>query len=415
QHAPPAALLLYHPEPRVFTEREIQLLTNFANHAAMAIENATLFAHSDTQLQEQTRRLEALIQSMQDGLILENLEGQVLYANRRIEELAGLPLDAIHGIPVAQLMDRLLAQAVDRTQVDTAVADALRQTGGQRRVQFALAAGDKPRYLQLTLFDVTDARATLIGRGRILKDITQRYEVDRMKSSLISTVSHELRTPLAAIKGYASTLLADDVEWDAASQREFLGIISAETDHLSALVSDLLDMSRIESGSLTVSRVPCELADLVQQAAQHAYPPPGSRLRIALPADMPPLEVDPKRITAVLRNLLENSVKYGGDGYIQLSAVVAAGQAVIRVADSGPGIPTTEQAHIFNSFYRVDNSLTRQTTGAGLGLAISRGFVRAHGGDIWIEPRPVGTCVAFSLPLALAWAVAETAEMVQRE
>jgi len=243
----------------------------------------------------------------------------------------------------------------------------------------------------------------LIGHGRILRDITQRYELDHMKSSLISTVSHELRTPLAAIKGYATTLLADDVQWDAASQREFLSIISVETDHLSALVNDLLDMSRIESGSLTVSRMHCDLPELVQQAALHAHPKPDGRLQTHLPPDLPLLYVDPKRVTAVLRNLIENAAKYTDDDLpIHVSATWDETKVVVQVADEGPGIPAAHQGQIFNSFYRMDNSMTRRTTGAGLGLAISRGFVQAHGGDIWIEPQDVGLCVAFSLPLDVA-------------
>ncbi|MCA9932994.1 MAG: PAS domain-containing protein, partial [Anaerolineales bacterium] len=349
-----------------------------------------------------THRLESLIQSMVDGLVLEDLEGRVLYANRRIEELSSMGLEEIVGSAGASLMARILVYAQEQEQVAAQIAEA-EQQGGQRRVQFTLLLPDKTRHLRLTLFDVVDSQGTLIGHGRILRDITQRYELDRMKSSLISTVSHELRTPLAAIKGYATTLLADDVQWDEASEREFLSIISVEADHLSALVNDLLDMSRIESGSLTVSRIHCDLPDLVQQAALHSHPRLDGRLQTHLPPDLPSLYADPKRVTAVLRNLIENAAKYTDEHLpIHVSAAWDAAQVVVRVADEGPGIPTVHQGQIFNSFYRVDNSMTRRATGAGLGLAISRGFVQAHGGDIWVEPQDVGLCVAFSLPFNAA-------------
>lgn len=402
QYTPPAALLVFRPEPYEFTQREINLLSSFANHAAMAIENAALYARSDTRLQEQTRRLEALIQSMQDGLILEDLQGQVLYINRRIAEWADITAEDASKEKVETLMAQILTKAKDAVAATQAISTAL-NGANNRRADFTLLTAERPRHIRLKVFDVTDSAGMRIGRGRILQDITQRYELDRMKSSLISTVSHELRTPLAAIKGYTSTLLADDVEWDLQSQREFLDIISVETDHLSELVNDLLDMSRIEAGNLKVSRTTCELSDLIYRAAKRSHLQPEERLDLILPSDLPSLYVDAQRIEAVLRNLIENAAKYGGkDTPIHISAERQNGHLIVWVEDEGPGIAAEHRGRIFDSFYRVEDGLTRSTAGAGLGLAISQGFVRAHGGDIWLEQRDIGTCVAFSLPLVAA-------------
>lgn len=397
-HAPPSALLIFRPDQHVFTPREVNLLTNFANHAAMAIENATLYQRSDMQLQEQTHRLEALIQSMQDGLIVENLEGEVIYANRRMEELTGCSAGEMHRKHVDEVMAHLLARVDERASAEAAIAAALADPAGGR-AEFAANLREGRRYLRLRLFDVTDTNGQPLGRGRIVQDVTQRHEVDRMKSSLISTVSHELRTPLAAIKGYASTLLADDVHWDVASQQEFLQIISDESDRLSILVNDLLDMSRIEAGTLIVSQQPCDLGELISRAARHAHPAPGPRLETTLPVDLPLVHVDPPRIVAVLRNLIENAAKYGGDeGPIRVYAFRENGSVTVSVEDEGPGIPASQSERIFESFYRGQNGLTRSRSGAGLGLAISQGFVRAHGGDIWVEPREKGACIRFTLP-----------------
>ena len=408
QHAPPSALLAYRAEPHLFSEQEINLLTNFANHAAMAIENAALYARSDMRLQEQTRRLEALIQSLQDGLILENLEGRVLYANRRISELLDLAPDEISGAEVEKLIERLLSRSSEndklkREKIRQAVLEALNGSG-DRRVELSVQDGRRPRYLRLQLFDVTDSQGMPIGRGQIIRDITTRREVDRMKSSLISTVSHELRTPLAAIKGYATTLLAEDVKWDPKTQWEFLTIISNETDRLSDLVNDLLDMSRIEAGNLIVSRVECDLKELVYRAAERSHPRPGDRLIVQLPEGLPTFSADPKRIEAVLRNLIENAVKYAGESSpILVSANHNGNNLVVRVEDEGPGIPLDESERIFESFYRVENGLNRSAPGAGIGLAICQGFVRAHGGEIWLEPGAQGASVVFTLPLVESW------------
>jgi PAS domain S-box-containing protein len=404
QHADPAALLVFRPEPYTFSQSEIDLLSNFANQAAMAIENATLYARSDMRLREQTRRLEALIQSMQDGLLLEDLNGIVLYANRRIGQIVELDTAEIIGYPADHLIRRLIGRVAETDpekslKVQEAVQAAL-VGSGPRRVEFTFQTEHQLRDYHLMVFDVTDSNGARLGSGQIISDITQSKEVDRMKSSLVSTVSHELRTPLAAIKGYATTLLAEDVEWDRATQREFLSIISGETDHLSQLVTDLLDMSRLEAGSLKVNREECSLKELLDRAAQRAHPPPNGRLVVDLPVSLPTIFVDPQRIEAVLRNLIENAAKYSGeDSLIRVSAEVNASNMIVRVEDEGPGIPSEYSQRIFESFFRLDNGLTRATQGVGVGLSICQGFIRVHGGDIWLEQREKGACIAFSLPL----------------
>ncbi|MCB9459728.1 MAG: GAF domain-containing protein [Anaerolineaceae bacterium] len=407
QHVRPSALLVYRSDPDTFTEREIRLLTNFANYATMAIENAALFDRSDTHLQEQTQRLEALIQSMRDGVVLENSAGKILYANRSVQDLTGLDYETIHNKPITALVEAILSRTKDRDSIQRQIDEAL-SGQGIRRVEYAQIGEEKPRYLRLSLFSVSDKEETLIGRGWIIQDITQRYELDRMKSNLVATVSHELRTPLASIKGYTTTLLADDVEWDTQSQREFLTTILQETDRLSSLVQDLLDMSRIEAGNLKINPISSDVPKLIEQAALHATPPPGNRLALNLPHDLPPMFLDPQRVEAVLRNLIENAAKYcPDDAPITVSATYDNENLVISVEDQGPGIPTEMTSQVFESFYRVDNGMTRKTTGAGLGLAIARGFVQAHGGEIWLEPRPKGTCVTFSIPVAVTAEVSE--------
>lgn len=397
-HAPPSALVLYSPNPRTFTAQELDLLTSFANHATMAIENAVLYARSDARLREQTRRLEALIQSMEDGLLLEDLTGRILYANRRAEAFLGLGVEEMRGQPVEALLGRLVAQAVDPERAGADIRRFLDEDSSEV-IQVAVEREGRPRYWRLRGFQVTDASGELLGRGQILQDVTYWYELDRMKSSLIATVSHELRTPLAAIKGYATTLLAEDVEWDRRAQREFLSVISTETDRLSALVDNLLDMSRLEAGDLRLARALCDLGDLVERSARRAYPSPGDLLRVDLPADLPAVYVDAQRVEAVLRNLIENAAKYAPGSPIRVSAERRDGEVVVRVEDEGPGIPRAQWDRVFERFYRLGGSREAGGGGFGLGLAICKGFVEAHGGSIWLESRPRGTCVAFSLPV----------------
>ena len=399
QHALPAALLIFRPDPHVFTNDEVQLLVNFANHVTMAIENAALYTHSDMRLQQQTRRIEALVQSLIDGLILSALSGKVIYANRRIGELANLSVEDLSNASIDRVLKRIVAKAPDPVKALKRVNDALKDEKG-RGAEIPILVFGRKTHLRLQIFDVNDARGIPIGRGLILRDITADRELDRMKSSLISTVSHELRTPLAAIKGYATTLLAEDVEWDTKSQREFLSIISNESDRLSALVNNLLDLSRIEAGSLNLSRVECPINEIIQSAAKQAHLQDGNHLVVDLDPGLPTLYADSPRLETVLRNLIENAVKYAGAEATVHVQVAQKNEALIfRIKDNGPGIPPEESQRIFQSFYRMDASLTRLASGAGLGLAICQGLVRAHGGDIWVEPQDHGACIAFSIPL----------------
>lgn len=398
QHAPPTALLVFHPHPHTFSHNEIQLLSNLANQATMAIENAVLYERSDMRLKEQTRRLEALIQSMQDGLILSNLSGTVIYANKRIGELADLLPDDLPGAPIDQVLYRIVSKSPDEEKFSTEIQKLL-DFDDDRRLDIPLLVLGRSMYLRLETFDVTDVQNIPIGHGLILQDMTADHELDRMKSSLVSTVSHELRTPLAAIKGYATTLLADDVEWDNSSQREFISIISDESDRLTNLVNNLLDLSRIEAGSLNLSRDECDIQDLLNRAAQRAQLNKENRFEIHVEAGMPVLYADRPRLETILRNLIENSVKYAGtSATIRVDVSHDKESIKFKVSDDGPGIPKKESQRIFESFYRVDDSLTRIASGAGLGLAICQGLVHAHGGNIWVEQNEHGASVAFSIP-----------------
>ncbi|HID54769.1 MAG TPA: GAF domain-containing protein, partial [Anaerolineae bacterium] len=229
QYAPPAVLLLYKDAPYRYSYSELELASSFGHHASIAMENAALFALTDERLQEQTRRLEAIVESLSDGLILESMDGRILFCNQQILRWLRLSRGQARQKSSAELLEHLLTAVDDPTQARELLAAGLSGVG-PRAFDLPFSGNGRQWDLRLHLFDVTDANGELIGRGQLWQDVTKDKELDRMKSALLSTVSHELRTPLATIKGYASTLLAEDVAWDEASQREFLQTISQETD-----------------------------------------------------------------------------------------------------------------------------------------------------------------------------------------
>ena len=310
-----------------------------------------------------------------------------------------LPSDAMIGAPVDEIMDRLLGNAknADKIKENLRIIPA---TSEPFITEFEIHHRGRKLNLRIQIFRVTDTFGVLLGRGFIIYDVTADRELDHMKSRLVSTVSHELRTPLAAIKGYATTLLAEDIQWDPDSQREFLEVISSETDRLSDMVTDLLDLSKIEAGSLSLNRADIHLDEIIKFASQRAYPPPDGRLRVEFAADIPVLYLDKRLIEAVFRNLIENAVKYSGeDSPITITANIENGNLFVYVQDEGPGIPVQYRDHLFESFYRPETDLMQTKSGFGLGLTICKGFIEAHGGQIWVEPCSTGACFAFSLPL----------------
>jgi signal transduction histidine kinase len=229
-------------------------------------------------------------------------------------------------------------------------------------------------------------------------DILQ--ELNRLRSELIANVSHELRTPLGLIKVCCTTLLRTDVDFDDETRQGLLHDIDEETDRLESIVDDLLNLSQIESARLQLVKRPTDLARLAWEAIK-AKEAQLERHHLTHDFVDEPLlaTVDPKRIEQVLSNLLDNAIKYSPEG--GTITVVGRGtgqQAIIWIRDQGIGIPPEELDRVFERFYRVHNDVTKNVRGTGLGLAVCRGIVEAHGGRIWAESTPgEGSTFYFSL------------------
>jgi two-component system, OmpR family, sensor histidine kinase KdpD len=226
-----------------------------------------------------------------------------------------------------------------------------------------------------------------------------RMETERLRSSLLSSVSHDLRTPLASITGAASSLLEDDAPLDAFTRRELLETIREESDRLGRLVHNLLQMTRLEAGGLTVVKDWHPLEEVVGAAlGRLAKQLQGREVTTRIPKDLPLVPIDDVLIEQVLINLLDNAVKHTPDGtQIEVAAWVDGGAVTVEVTDRGPGLATGEEQRVFEKFYRGHPATAR---GAGLGLAICQGFVKAHEGRIWAENRPGGGATfRFTIPL----------------
>lgn len=255
---------------------------------------------------------------------------------------------------------------------------------------------------QRRLLDAFASLAALaIERANLVEETeAARVEVEkeRMRSSLLSSVSHDLRTPLAAITGAASSLLAENPPVDASVRRELTQGIYDEANRLNSLVRNLLDMTRLESGAVHVNKAWQPVEEVIGAALMHDEPQLAGRdVEVNLPVDLPLIPLDEVSIEQVLINLLENAIKYSPAGSpITLSAAATESGVMVEVADCGPGVRPADEQRIFDKFYRAQTG----SGGVGLGLAICRGIVEAHGGRIWVENRPGGgAAFRFVLPI----------------
>lgn len=248
-----------------------------------------------------------------------------------------------------------------------------------------------------------DQASSLIERAHLQREnmrIAVLQRTDALRASLLSSVSHDLRTPLTSIKAAASSLLQEDVSWDEEARRSFARSIEREADRLNRLVSNLLDMSRIEEGALKPEKDWYSLKMLVHEVVGRLEPLlEGRTVHTNLPADLLMVDLDYVQIDQVLTNLLENTFRYTPpQSPIDVEAHTEGEHVMLTVADRGPGIPTTDLERVFDKFYRVlhgphsteNPGYPGHPTGSGLGLAVCRGVVEAHGGRIWAAQRDGG-------------------------
>jgi K+-sensing histidine kinase KdpD len=258
-----------------------------------------------------------------------------------------------------------------------------------------------PEHIRLAEFVAWHVGQLLENRrlARRIASLEAQRELARMQDEFISTISHELRTPLGFIKGYVTTLMREDTTWDEEKRAEFLRIIDDESDRLRELIDNLLDSSRLESGSLSMTLEPARLGPILRgsvQRIQSAHP--DMQVSLEIPDDLPIQRIDSTRIAQVLDNFLNNAQKYAPDAHVTVLATLTGEQVLVEVLDDGPGIDSEHSPHLFERFYRVPQDTNKR--GTGLGLYICRKIIEAHSGEIGVESAlGDGTRFYFTLPL----------------
>lgn len=363
-----------------FGQHEMDMLSALAGYAAIAIENARLFGERE----EEHRKLEAVLANTEDAVILvaEDDKDRVMLANsaaRQAFEMGGQE----NGGPLAQLADNETLLNLFRRA---------RKTG-------------QPTYDEISLPDGRTLNAHVtpipgVGRVAVMQDITHLKELDRMKSEFVSTVSHDLRSPLTSIKGFADLLPV--VGPLNEQQQAFLQKIQRGVETITELISDLLDLGRIETG-VNLEMEPCNLGDIVQKVmeeqASHADLKKQS-LQVDIAPGLALVMGSPVRLAQAVANLVNNAIKYTPErGKISVSVAAEEEQIITVVQDSGIGISPADLPYIFDKFYRVQSKETEDITGSGLGLSIVKSIVEKHQGRIWVRSQAGdGSAFMFVLP-----------------
>jgi K+-sensing histidine kinase KdpD len=229
---------------------------------------------------------------------------------------------------------------------------------------------------------------TTIQQARLAAaTLAERRRLESMQSSFVSIVSHELQTPVSIIKGYAGTLARPDGPWSRDTVIRIAHTIEEECDRLYRLISDLLDLSRIQAGRVAMSIGPVDVPDLAETLAERSRPRSAAhRFETDFPRDFPIIRGDREKLRQALGNLVDNAIKYSPNGgVITMGGRAERDHVVLYVRDEGIGVPREEQTRVFERFHRVDTRLSRTTQGVGLGLYITQVIVEAHGGQIWVE------------------------------
>jgi signal transduction histidine kinase len=280
----------------------------------------------------------------------------------------------------------------DQTKVGVSMLENLRQPDSfvQADLPFLQAVAD------LIARSIENARLDEERQAALALD-----EANRLKAELISTLAHEMRTPLTSIKGYSTALLMEEATFSPETQREFLQFVDEECDVLQDLIRDLLESSIIDAGLLRLEPQPVRLPRLAKSVTDDmARRTEKHRFLLDFSEDLPILDADPDRVAQVLRNLLDNAIKYSPQGgLVVVRGEVRENEVVISVADQGVGIAPEHLSHLFEKFFRVKSALGRHVVGSGLGLPIARTIVESHGGHIWAESLlGQGSTFYFTLP-----------------
>lgn len=427
QHQMMGVITLSHPEPGIFNEDHLRLLIAAAGEIAVGVHNAHLYNDIVSEMErgaDLVRRLRhesgqnlAILQSLADGVLVCDLEGNVLSVNPAAENILQRNTEDLLLANMHSLLEQLAAKRIRELPLTELLQRPLDSNDQARVFQAIFPIG--PRTVSITLSPVLMENNELIGALALLHDISREVEADRLKTEFIGTMSHELRTPMTSIKGFTQLLALGSLGPVNETQRESLNTISFNAERMISIINDVLDITKIETSSVELDLRSLHLADTISSVVtelQSAIQSRGHTLGITVPPDLPLVIADSRRLQQILLNVLQNAIKYTPrEGKINISAhaqpyetmpgnlrdrlVSGRNYVQIDISDTGVGIAPEDQTRIFERFYRTNNPLRVEAGGTGLGLSLVRPLVDLLGGHIWFTSElNKGSTFSFVLP-----------------
>jgi NtrC-family two-component system sensor histidine kinase KinB len=413
------------PKVNAFNEDDLRILSSVAAQATIAIEKAWLFE----QVTEGRNKLQAILNSTRDGILMLDTTGQIVMVNPMVERLWNLERTEVIGLNLAQLVEEdshgfLAKLGYSQEQM----RDLLQQLQeGEQKVSkavYEIAMPDR-RAIEHVCAPVLDERGGAIGQVIVLHDITEEKELARMREDLTRMIVHDLRSPLTGIMG-GLHLLGGAIENPSSQVEILLDIATSSSQRMLELVNSLLDISQLEAGQMQLEIETRSLPDLVDGARERVAPlalEDDITLQVDLPPNLSQVAVDEDLVTRVLVNLLDNAIKFSPQGSIvrveasevnapliseDSSEIASRPYVSVSVTDAGTGIPEEYREKIFEKFSRIEEQESRRSRGSGLGLTFCKLVVEAHGGQIWVESQAgQGSTFVFTLPVAETESVSE--------
>ncbi|MFN2235439.1 MAG: ATP-binding protein, partial [Anaerolineales bacterium] len=410
------SMLLFHSHADKFTHEHRELVQAAAHQIAIAINNNELFNLIREQAESlgsmlrtqqiETSRSTAILEAVADGVLVTDSQNTITLFNQSAQQILGLKRESIVGKSLDNFSGLFGAAARSWTEtINLWAKDSSNISTGETYAERITLDNMRVVFIHLAPVVLGDE---FLGTVSIFRDITHQVAVDRLKSEFVATVSHELRTPMTSIKGYVDVLLMGAAGDLSEQQIAFLKVVQSNTERLNILVNDLLDVSRIEAGKVTLSIQPLNIADIArdiieEQLRRSEEDNKPMQINLEIESGFPRVPGDPERVRQVLDNLVNNAFNYTHpNGQITVRLHIEGNEAQIDVKDNGIGIPPEDSKRVFERFYRGEDPLVLATSGNGLGLSITQQLIEMHHGRIWMKSNGVpgdGSVFSFTLPL----------------
>lgn len=376
--------MLSDQDENCYNKTNMTILSFISDQAGIALENQSLYF----QLNYSRKYINNIVESINNGIVATDLSGEITLINKNATAILGIESGDVIGKRYKNVFTDKLTKQVDQLRQKILNEGYVIETRFEHSPykEFPITLGINASIL----LDDSNQRIGIIFVFRDMlasMEIQRLLQLDEMKSEFVSNVSHELRTPLSIIKSYVEAILDQVDPEDFETQREFLNVVNEETDRLSGLVNDLLDISRIESGKFEISLTPISLVEIIESVIDNLQSETDLHTIVTkIPSDLKPVPADRDKMTQVFINLINNAIKFSPEGgEIEIEIIVMRKMLLCLVKDQGIGIAEEGLSKIFEKFYRVDNSDTYEIPGTGLGLPIVKHIISSHGGEITVK------------------------------